>query len=176
LTRPLTPENLDVVIKHKCAPIYFEKHEKFGYSARAQRLIRKNSFICEYVGVIKPLEKANNECDSIFDLFDMGFHVNKLVIDPSEKSNEGKYIQGSKSSQKGNIGSLRVSINNENRILLYAKKDIKQNQHLNYFYGKTYSTKSKDFVDLNDLEESISEDKSENEDENDDNEDEDAID
>ena len=104
--------------------IKIEEEDPQGYVIKANKEIKKNTLICEYVGDVLTFQelcvkKIKN--DSIMDLIWTPQSETSLVICPHKNSNIARFISGVNKNQV-NTFSTKVSINGVVHILLIAEK------------------------------------------------------
>ena len=132
--------------------IKIEEEDPQGYVIKANKEIKKNTLICEYVGDVLTFQELcvkNIKNDSIMDLIWTPQSETSLVICPHKNSNIARFISGVNNSvnfkNQVNTFSTKVSINGVVHILLIAGKDRKENEILYYNYNSVannYPTKN----------------------------------
>lgn len=114
-----------------------------GFTVRAYVDIPSLTFICEYSGEVALQRKVffESKNDSIMELLKTPSSINSLVIKPEQYCNIARFISGinnhkSESFKKINVNSIKMNINNEAHIILYASRNIKKGEILYYDYNR----------------------------------------
>ena len=104
--------------------------KEIGFYVMTTADIKFGTLISEYVGEIIPYHPGLKS-DTLFEF------TGDLVITCEKYGNLAKYISGinNKKSRKGNVSSLKVIIENEIHIILYACKNIDKGEMLKYDYN-----------------------------------------
>lgn len=102
------------------------KRSSAGLGLFATQLIKKGSFIIEYIGEVIDLKEANKRGGKY--LFETS---SNRYIDGKERKNIARYINHSCKQ------NCEVEIR-RGRILVFAKRDIQPGEELHYDYGKEY--------------------------------------
>lgn len=152
----LSTENLHVFqeFKVRCrkaiyAPFKLEENPIQGFVVRAIKSIPVHTLICEYTGSVVKKNNSIKTEDSLFEYAIIRKGV--LVINPNPICNLGRFISGVnnfKNSSKKNVESMKVMIEDEIRIILYAKRKIEKGEILYYDYnndGKRFEYDTSDF-------------------------------
>lgn len=117
--------------------------EGLGYDVKATRFIQKGTIVCEYVGeVISKRTAINRDIinDSLMELFVTNDADTSLLIKPECYTNIARFINGINNSdpsarKRVNLQSVRLNIQEQPRVLLYAKKNIECGESLLYDYN-----------------------------------------
>ncbi|EGR29796.1 SET domain protein [Ichthyophthirius multifiliis] len=125
----------------KYGPLLVEENKLQGFVVRACENIKARTLLCEYVGQV---DFARNHIfdnnDSIMDLLRTSRSKTSLVIIPEQKGNIARFISGINNCQKGgqnkqNVQSIRINIDGQVKVILFAKRNIKKGELLYYDYN-----------------------------------------
>jgi hypothetical protein len=124
--------------RQEYADVYPIKTENRGWGLCAGSLIKKDTFIMQYIGEIYSLdseygkkkmkEYKDNECTYLMDLPNNNKHE---VIDPTKKGNMARFINH---SCDPNCETRKWHIKNELCIGIFAKRDIQEDEELTFNY------------------------------------------
>ena len=124
--------------RQEYADVYPIKTENRGWGLCAGSVIKKDTFIMQYIGEIYSLdseygkkkmkEYKDNECTYLMDLPNNNKHE---VIDPTKKGNMARFINH---SCDPNCETRKWHIKNELCIGIFAKRDIKEDEELTFNY------------------------------------------
>ncbi|KAK8800269.1 hypothetical protein WA171_004904 [Blastocystis sp. BT1] len=123
------------------APVIVREDDIQGFIVIADEIIRKDTYITEYIGEVDILAKnEQNSNDSIMDLLRSGNPKTSLVIIPEKVGNLARYLSGvnnssEQSKKKQNVRSARYVIDNSLHVLLIALRDIKPGEILTFDYN-----------------------------------------
>ncbi len=108
---------------------------KYGLGVFATKIIPPNSLICSYLGEVK--EDNGLKGDSVVNLFQVG--ITKVVLDPGEHTNVGRYLNSSLTHHTANCVMQIVPIQRNGQIefalILIARERIKMGEELLWYYG-----------------------------------------
>lgn len=124
----------------KYPPVVVARHNTFGYYVYAKEAIKMKSVICEYLGdVYRELfcDKIKNNNSQLI-LNNCGTSEKNLILIPNKGANLGKYICGIKDDAKCNVALCVLTHDKKNRAILYAKRDINEDEILYWNYGEKY--------------------------------------
>lgn len=114
-----------------------------GFIVQAAMDIPSLTFICEYAGEVVPQRKVffDSDNDSIMELLKAPSSADCLVIKPEKYCNIARFISGinnhkSDSYKKINVNSVKMNIDGQAHILLYASRMIKSGEILYYDYNR----------------------------------------
>ena len=124
--------------RQEYADVYPIKTENRGWGLCAGSVIKKDTFIMQYIGEIYSLdseygkkkmkEYKDNECTYLMDLPNNNKHE---VIDPTKKGNMARFINH---SCDPNCETRKWHIKNELCIGIFAKRDIQEDEELTFNY------------------------------------------
>lgn len=102
------------------------KRSSAGFGLFTEDFIKKDSFVIEYFGPLITDEEADRKGGRY--LFDID---KKWTINGSSRKNLARYLNhGCRPNCEAEIDGRR--------IMIYAKKNIKEEEELTYHYGKSY--------------------------------------
>ncbi|CAD8112539.1 unnamed protein product [Paramecium primaurelia] len=116
-------------------------HIKTGFIAKSTGFIKKGSILAEYCGEVKKWKNIIfDQNDSIMELLSHPNPKKTLYVVPEKYSNIARFVCGIDNKIKEqveiiNVKCLRVAINKQARIIMYACKDIQPNEILYYDYN-----------------------------------------
>lgn len=128
--------------------------EAQGFLVKAAVDIPSCTFLCEYAGEVCLQRKVffDSDNDSIMELLKTPSSSESLVIKPEKYCNIARFISGinnhkPESYKKINVNSVKVNIDGQAHILLYASRYIKQGDVLYYDYNRGgYEYPTENFV------------------------------
>jgi SET domain-containing protein len=124
------------------APLIITEDKIKGFIVKATDKIKKNTFICEYSGLVKKFKSDENIYgNDIMSL--MEDNINIYVIVPFFISNIARYISSIDKTNKShakiqNVMSYITIIDDFPHIILYACTDIDKDQELYYNYNEGF--------------------------------------
>jgi SET domain-containing protein len=124
---------------HPSVYICYSKIKNAGLGIFAKKKIVKGTLLGEYMGEIIDNPTIDDDTEYIFGSYDFCIDARDL-----EKSNYTRFINCITSYEEENVISILNSTdyiynkNLKNRIFLFAKKDILENEELLYDYGDKY--------------------------------------
>lgn len=114
-----------------------------GFVVMATLDIPAFTLICEYAGEVIQQRRVffDHDNDSIMELLKAPSSADSLVIKPEVYSNIARFISGVnnhklESYRKINVNSVKLNIDGEAHIILYAARNIKQGEVLYYDYNR----------------------------------------
>ena len=132
--------NLNVNIKK----LRFDQSLIHQWGVFTTSAIKKNEYIIEYVGELirlRVVDKRQNEYELKGNKGSYIFQLESdLYIDATNRGGFARFINH---SCDPNCDTRQVFFNGINHILIYAKRDIKPYEELNYDYRMDYETKDK---------------------------------
>jgi uncharacterized protein len=121
---------------------YINDTKDYGVFANSD--FSKNSFIGEYIGLLRKRKGALDQKNDYLFEYLLGYETSTpFTIDARETSNLMRFVNH---SDKGNITPTPVLINNVIHIVLLTTKAIKKGDELSYDYGSTYWARREDPV------------------------------
>lgn len=131
--------------KGKCKNMNIQRHlvaqvepfmtQKKGWGVKAKQLIKKGSYILEYVGEVVSIHEYEQRMRTDYkdDIHYYCLHLNgQLVIDSHKAGNDSRYINH---SCQPNCEVQKWAVNGIYRMALYAKADIECDEELTYDYN-----------------------------------------
>lgn len=117
--------------------------EGLGYDVKAIKEIPRGTIICEYIGEVISKRTAittSSDNDSLMELFVTNDADTTLLIRPQINTNIARFINGVNNSdpeawKRINLQSVRLRIEGEPRVLLYARRNIQSGESLIYDYN-----------------------------------------
>ena len=122
-------------------PVRIINHKIQGACVIATKAIKMNTLICEYVGDVLPRRHVLfSQYDSIMDLLTAIRAQDSLSIFPKSRGNLARFLSGINNYDKGgkavqNVKSERWNVQGHLRVILIAKKNIKEGEILTYDYN-----------------------------------------
>lgn len=115
--------------------IYIKKTPKKGYGVFAGELIKKGTFIIEYIGELISFPELNRRFEARGAPHTYAFKLDAdTIIDAADKGNESRFINH---SCDPNCVDELWQVCGENRIKLRARRDIKLGEELTFDYHLT---------------------------------------
>ncbi len=103
------------------------KRSSAGLGLFASRNFKKGAFIIEYTGTKLTHEEADKKGGKYLFILN-----SRVVIDGYERKNTARYINHSC------IPNCEAIIEDDQHIMIFAKKNIHSGEELTYHYGKEY--------------------------------------
>lgn len=121
------------------APLYLAWiSDTVGYGVFAETDIKKDDFIGEYFGTLRPIKKGADNLDYSWCYTLYSFHNQNIIIDAKDQGNEMRFVNHS-----SHPNTIRIDVIDDHdifHICYIANKDIAKDEQLTISYGEEYFT------------------------------------
>ena len=119
--------------------------EEIGYGVFAEQLFSPGDFVGEYVGVLRPRQKKQDERNNYCFEYRVGSWKSPYLIDAEAMGNHTRFINHSLTS---NLEPVFVYLAGAMHLIFIAKTAIVQGEQLTYDYGELFWKKKKPPIPL----------------------------
>ncbi|PIS00253.1 MAG: hypothetical protein COT84_08595 [Chlamydiae bacterium CG10_big_fil_rev_8_21_14_0_10_35_9] len=110
-------------------------HSPFGFGLFAEENINKNTFLGEYVGLVRPHKASQDKANAYLVKYPVRHFFSRLVIDASKLGNHTRFINHSRTP---NCQMFSVIRNKIPRMIFVSTEKIEKGNEIMVDYGNLY--------------------------------------